>query len=123
MTELRYADDTALFCTIPGCLNNRVQPVNIYNAAYRLSINAANIKILDLDKWQENTNIVIDNINVERVQSFLYLGTMFTTNLDGASNINAVGDGSRAYLRKSASKELNLKVIANMYIPNCYIWV
>ena len=87
MTELRYADDTALFCTMPGGLNNRVQPVNIYSAAYRLSIYAANIKIMDLDKLQENTNIVIDNINVERVQSFLYLGTMFTTNLDGASNI------------------------------------
>ena len=44
-------------------------------------------KIMELDKWQENTNIVIDNINVERVQSFQYLGAMFSTNGDGASNI------------------------------------
>ena len=42
---------------------------------------------MELDKWQENTNIVIGNINVERVQSFQYLGAMFTTNGDGASNI------------------------------------
>ena len=35
-----------------------------------------------------SSNIVIDNINVERVQSFQYLGAMFTTNGDGASNIN-----------------------------------
>ena len=40
--------------------------------------------------WQENTNIVIDNIHVERVQSFHYLGGMFTTNGDGASNIMAM---------------------------------
>ena len=54
-------------------------------SAYKLSINAANLtKIMELDKWQENTNIVIDNINVERVQSFQYLGAMFTTNGDGA---------------------------------------
>ena len=35
------------------------------------------------------------NINFERVQSFQYLGAMFTTNGDGASNIKtAAGDGS-----------------------------
>ena len=52
-------------------------------------INAAITKIMELDKWQENTNIVnvIDNINVERVRSFQYLGAMFTANGDGASNI------------------------------------
>ena len=34
--------------------------------------NRKTTKIMELDKWQENTNIVIDNINVERVQSFQY---------------------------------------------------
>ena len=87
ITELRYADDTALFSTTPEGLNNLVQAVNKHSSAYKLSINAAKTKIMELDKWQENTNIVIDNINVERVQSFQYLGAMFTTNGDGASNI------------------------------------
>ena len=50
------------------------------NSEYdELSINADKTKIMKLDKWQENTNIVIDNINVERVQSFQYMGAMFTT--------------------------------------------
>ena len=40
-----------------------------------------------LSMWQENTNIVIDNINDERVLSFQYLGSMFITHGDGASNI------------------------------------
>ena len=31
---------------------------------------------MERDKWQENTNIVIDNINIERVESFQYLGAM-----------------------------------------------
>ena len=86
ITEMKYADD-ALFCTTPDGLNNLVQAVNKHSAAYKLSINAAKTKITELDKWQENTNIVIDNINVERVDSFQYLGSMFTTNADGASNI------------------------------------
>ena len=51
--------------------------VNKHSAAYKLSMNAAKTKITALDKWQENTNIVIDNINVQRVQSFQYLGAMF----------------------------------------------
>ena len=78
---------TTLFSTTPVGLNNLVQAVNKHSVAYKLSINAAKTKIMELDKWQENTNIVIDNINVERVQRFQYLGAMFTTNGDGASNI------------------------------------
>ena len=83
---MRYAYDTALLSTTPEGLNNLVQAVNKHSAAYKLSINAAKTKIMELDKWQENTNIVIYIINVERVQSFQYLGAMFTTNGDGASN-------------------------------------
>ena len=84
---MRYADDTALFSTTPDGFNNLVQAVNKHSAACKLSINAAKTKIVELYKWQENTNIVIDNINVERGQSFQYLGAMFTRYGDGASNI------------------------------------
>ena len=56
-----------LFITTPEGFNNLVQAVNKHSAAYKLSINAAKTKIMELDQSQENTNIVIDNINVERV--------------------------------------------------------
>ena len=48
ITELRYADDTALFSTstTPEGLNNLVQAVNKHSAAYKLSINAAKTEIL-----------------------------------------------------------------------------
>ena len=133
ITELRYADDTALFSTTPEGLNNLVQAVNKHSAAYKLSINAAKTKIMELDKWQENTNIVIDNINVERVQSFQYLGAMFTTNGDGASNIKqrlamaVQALNNMQYLWKSASKELKLKVLRTCIFPiatyGCETWV
>ena len=64
-----------------------MQAVNQHSVTYKLAINASKTKIMELDKWQENTNIVIDNIHVERVQTFQYLGAMFTTNRDGASDI------------------------------------
>ena len=35
-------------------------------------MNASKTKITEHDKWQENTNIVIDNILVERDQSFQF---------------------------------------------------
>ena len=41
ITELRYADDTALFSTTLEGLNNLVQAVNKHSAAYKFSINAA----------------------------------------------------------------------------------
>ena len=74
ITELRYADDMALFSTTPEGLNNIVQAVNKHSSAYKRSINAAKTKIMDLDKWQEHSNIVIDNINDERVQEFSIFG-------------------------------------------------
>ena len=67
--------------------------------------------------------IVIDNINVERVQSFQYLGAMFTTNGDGASNIKQrLVMAVQAVMWKSANKELKPKVLRT-YIPNCYMGV
>ena len=122
ITELRYADDTALFSTTPEGLNGLVQTVNEHSAAYKLSINAAKNKIMELDKWQENMNIVIDNINIERVQSFQYLGAMFTTNGDGASIKQRLAMAVQAlnniqYLCKSASKEWKLKVLRTCIFP------
>ena len=61
-----------------------MQAVNQHIATYKLSIDTSKTKIMELDKWQANTNIV------ERVQSFQYLGAMFTTNGDGASNIKLI---------------------------------
>ena len=110
-----------------------MQAVNKHSSAYKLSNNAAKTKIMELDKWQENTNIVIDNINVERVQSFQYMGAMFTTNGDGASKIKqrlamAVKElNNMQYLWKSASKELKLKVMRTCIFPiatyGCETWV
>ena len=84
-----------------------------------------------LSRWQENTNIVIDNINVERVQSFQYLGAICITN--GASNIKqrlamaVQALNNMQYLRKSASKELKLKVLRTCIFPiatyGCETWV
>ena len=77
---------------------------------------------MELDKWQENTNIVIDNINVERVQSFQYLGAMFTTNGDGASNIKqrlamaVQALNNIQYMWKSASKQLKPKACEHVHV-------
>ena len=133
ITELRYADDTALFSTTSEGFNNLVQAVNKHGAAYKLSINAAKTKIMELDKWQENTTIVIDNVNVERVQSFQYLGAMFTTKGDGASNIKqrlamaVQALNNMQYMWKSDSKELKLKVLRTCIFQiatyGCERWV
>ena len=130
---MRYADDTALFSTTPEGLNNLMQAVNKQSAAYKLSINYVKTKIMELDKWQENTNIVIDNINVERFQGFQYLGAMFTTNGDAVSNIKqrlamaVQALNNMQYLWKSVSKELKLKVLRTCIFPiathGCETWI
>ena len=42
---------------------------------------------MELDKLQDNSNIIIDKLHVERVKMFQYLGAIFTTNGDGSSTI------------------------------------
>ena len=126
---MRDADDTDLFSTTPDGLNNIVQAE--HRALYTLYINSSKTKIMELDKWQENTNIVIDNIHVERVQSFQYLGAMFTTNGDGGSNIKQLlamavqALTKMQYLWETASKELKLKVLRTCIhsIPNYHVWM
>ena len=103
--------------------------MNQYSATYKLAINAPKTK--ELVKWQENTNIVINNIyNVERVQSYQYLGAMFTTNGDDASNIKqrlamtVQSLNNMKYLSKSGSKELKLKVLRTCIFPIAtYVYV
>ena len=62
--------DTALFSTAPDGLNNLVQVVNQHSVTYTLSINASQTKNMEFDNWQENTNIVIDNINVVEMKCY-----------------------------------------------------
>ena len=82
-----YKCDHTLFSTSPEGLNNRVQAMNRHGATYKRAISPSKTKIMELDKWQENPNLCLDNIHVERVQSFQCVGSMFTINGDGASNI------------------------------------
>ena len=124
---MRYEYDTALFSTTTDGLNNIVQAVNKHSAAYKHSITAIT-KIMELDKCEENTNTVIDNRNLERVQRFQYLGAMFTTNGEGASNINqrlamAVQTlNTMPYLWKSASKEFKMKVLRTCIFQIATYW-
>ena len=109
ITKLRSENGTALFATKPEGSNDIVQAVDKHSAANNLSIYAAQSKIMELDKWQENTNIVID----KRVQRFQYMGAMFNTNGDGASNIKqrlamaVQALNNMQSMWKSASEELN----------------
>ena len=124
-----------LFSAYTGSIMREVEEEQNNSEYDELSINATKTKIMELDKWQENTNIVIDNINVERVQSFQYMGAMFTThrNGDGASNIKqrlamaAQALNNMKFLWKSVSKQLKLKVLRTCIFPiatyGCETWV
>ena len=77
--------------------------------------------------------IVIDIIHDERVQSFQYLGAMFTTNVDRASNIKqrlamaVQAVNNMQYLWRSASKELKLAILRTYIFSiatyECETWV
>ena len=47
-----------------------MKSVNKNSVANKLSINADKTQIMELDKWRENTNIVVDNLNVVEFRVF-----------------------------------------------------
>ena len=74
LSDLRYADDTALVATTPKGLENIIMAVKEHSEQRGLHLNVKKTKIMDTDKCKEDAIIKINGEEIERVNSFEYLG-------------------------------------------------
>ena len=101
ISNLRYADDTAL------CTKNYEETVNYLNAineggkAKNLKLNAAKTKYLKIGTTEKHPTL-IENVELEEVDYMKYLGSLKTNDGDCTKDINA-----RIGMAKRKMKELN----------------
>ena len=95
---LMYADDTTLYCNIDqnvdeDTINNELAKIWEWLIANKLSLNTKKTKYMVFHTNQRNVtypNLVINNIIIERVSHFNFLGIMLSYNMIWDAHINHI---------------------------------
>ena len=78
---LQYADDAVFFAKSAESLQNMLNKLHEYSALWELRVNTDKTKIMIFEKGRKtNIDIFYNNILLEVVDNFKYLGTMFYKN-------------------------------------------
>ena len=78
---LQYADDAVFFAISAESLQNMLNKLHEYSALWELRVNTDKTKIMIFEKGRKtNIDIFYNNILLEVVDNFKYLGTMFYKN-------------------------------------------
>ena len=93
-----YADDTTLYCNIDqnvdeDTINNELAKIWEWLIANKLSLNTKKTKYMVFHTNQRNVtypNLVINNIIIERVSHFNFLGIMLSYNMTWDAHINHI---------------------------------
>ena len=95
---LMYADETTLSCNIDQCVNEYIINEKLYKltewlGANKLALNISKTKYMDFhtsNRKMTYPNLKINNINIERVTQFNFLGVMFNSHMDWSRHINYI---------------------------------
>ena len=100
---LMYADDTTIYFNLedfdPECveteINNELEKVNLWLKLNKLSLNIKKTKLMIFHRKQKkikDINISIDNVQIERVNTFNFLGIMLDESLTWTDHTNMVAN-------------------------------
>ena len=87
ISNLRYADDTALFATSKEEIVELTNSVNKVGKEMNLKLNIKKTKLLVAGADQEEFNVMIDGELVEQVDQFKYLGSTKKANANCSNDI------------------------------------
>jgi hypothetical protein len=127
INNLRYADDTVLLAENPEELQHLVKEVSMKSREYGLEMNIKKTKTMVINK--DNTqnlhiNIKVDDMDLEEVQEYIYLGHNITSDGKCDKEINKrIGMAKNVFnnmkhilTSKQITSELKLRTI------KCYIY-
>ena len=117
ISNLRYADDTALCGKSPQEINNIVHKVNDAGRIRLLKLNSRKTKLMVVG--DENANVSIDGETIDKVNSFKYLGAIKTSTGSCSEDIKArIGRAKKATMEldtiwkdRGIRKELKMKLV------------
>ena len=96
---IMYADDTTLYCDIHGVpniqhlLNAELSKISDWLAANKLSLNVSKAKLMIFHSDKKKVlypKLFINNSEIERVDSFNFLGLQLNHNLNWTKHINYI---------------------------------
>ena len=95
---LMYADDTTLYCNIDQCVNEYIIKEELHKLtewlrANKLALNISKTKYMIFHTSNRKItyqNLKINNINIERVTQFNFLGVMYNSHMDWSRHINYI---------------------------------
>jgi len=87
INNLRYADDIVLIATSQEGLQTLIDKLSTAPHEYGLKVNAKKTDVLVASKDATVVQVTCDNLPIEQVQSFRYLGSTITDTCDCRSHV------------------------------------
>src|SRR5437899_2451780 len=121
ITDLRYADDAERVADKRKNMKKMIDRLNETCNAYRMEINVkkAKVMILNLKKKEKEMQscIMLNNLPLEQVTRFKYLGSWITENAKSDEDIRArVGIAKAAFWQNKELMRRNIKFSTKMKI-------
>ncbi len=82
VSNLRYADDTALCANSQEEAERLIGKVNIIGKSRLLKLNVKKTKLLKIGKMQCDAGVSVDDEEIEVVEHFKYLGSLKTADVN-----------------------------------------
>ena len=125
ISNLRYADDTALCGKSPQEINNIVHKVNDAGRKRLLKLNARKTKLMVVGDENTNVSIDVDGETIDKVNSFKYLGAIKTSTGSCSEDVKArIGRAKKATMEldtiwkdRGIRKELKMKLVKALIWP------
>ena len=87
INNLRYADDIVLIAQSPQALQLLLDKVHSVSKEYGLGISVKKTKVMAVTTQKEHIHITYQGCQLEQVERFKYLGTIFTERADSSKEI------------------------------------
>lgn len=125
VNNIRYADDAIVFADTQEGLQALMDKVVEVSKRYGLEMNVNKTKLLVVSKEQiNNAHIKINNVRIERVKQYTYLGTIINENWDNTQEIKCRIEKARAIFNKMSAlfKNHNLTLATKIRFLRCYVF-
>ena len=127
VTDLRYADDAVLVADKRKNMQKMIDRLNETCKAHEMKINVKKTKVMIMNKTEKQKGmqscIMLNNVPLEQVTRFKYLGSWITENAKSDEYIRArVGMAKAAFWQNKDLMRRNIRFSTKMKILNCYVF-
>jgi hypothetical protein len=124
INNIRYADDTTLLAENENDLKTMVMNVVKIGTEYGMELNLKKTKVMVVSKeFQTKCNIIIDNVPLQQVEGYKYLGSYITDDGRNEKEIRMrTGTAEEAFWKMKELMRRDLNIEVKKKLIQCYIF-